>query len=63
MFRSDIDALFMYEENFNLSYRSDIKAAHCWGHDGHIVSLLGFTQLFLENINKIPKNKTIRLIF
>jgi hippurate hydrolase len=33
------------------------------GHDGHMTCLIGFVPLFLEQIQKIPKNKTIRLLF
>jgi metal-dependent amidase/aminoacylase/carboxypeptidase family protein len=50
MFRADIDALEMDEENFDLPYRSTIKCAHMCGHDGHTVCLLGFCALLMENI-------------
>ncbi len=62
-FRSDLDALEMFEENFDLEYRSKTKAAHMCGHDGHIVSLLGGIHKFIKQLPKIPQNHTIRLIF
>jgi len=33
------------------------------GHDGHIVCMLGGLALIVENINKIPSNRKIRIIF
>jgi metal-dependent amidase/aminoacylase/carboxypeptidase family protein len=63
MFRADIDALEMDEENFDLPYRSTIKCAHMCGHDGHTVCLLGFSALLMENIKNVPSNKTLRLLF
>ena len=33
------------------------------GHDGHTVCLLGFAAIFMDHINKIPKDRSIRLIF
>lgn len=33
------------------------------GHDGHVVCLLGFVPFFIKNINKIPSDKVIRLLF
>lgn len=33
------------------------------GHDGHMTCLIGFVPIFLTQISKIPKNKTIRLLF
>ena len=54
----------MTEDNSHLEYESKNKgAAHMCGHDGHVVCLLGFASLFLENIENIPSNKTIRLLF
>lgn len=33
------------------------------GHDGHTACLIGFVPLFLNSLDKIPKNKTVRLLF
>jgi hippurate hydrolase len=33
------------------------------GHDGHTACLVGFTALFLKELNNIPKNKKLRLLF
>ena len=33
------------------------------GHDGHMATLVGFVPMFMAEIDKIPKNKTIRLLF
>lgn len=33
------------------------------GHDGHLACLIGFVPLFLKEIEKIPSNKKIRLLF
>lgn len=33
------------------------------GHDGHTTCLLGGASLILENLDKIPSNRGIRLIF
>lgn len=63
-FRADMDALSMQEENLNLPYKSINKGvAHMCGHDGHVTCLMGFVPLFLEQIKKVPSNKTIRLLF
>ena len=62
-FRADTDALETFEGNEDLPYRSTNQAAHLCGHDGHITALLGGISLFMEKIEKIPKNKEIRLIF
>ena len=61
--RADIDALPMKENNPDLSYRSVNDAAHMCGHDGHSTCLLGGAANILDNIEKIPKNKTVRLLF
>ncbi|EGR30960.1 hypothetical protein IMG5_120230 [Ichthyophthirius multifiliis] len=62
-FRADIDALQMTEQNPHLEYQSVNGAAHMCGHDGHTTCLLGFASLFMEKINEVPSNKTIRLLF
>jgi hippurate hydrolase len=33
------------------------------GHDGHMTCLIAFVPLLLKELCKIPKNKTIRLLF
>lgn len=33
------------------------------GHDGHMTCLVGFVPKFLAHIDKIPSDKTIRLLF
>jgi hippurate hydrolase len=33
------------------------------GHDGHVACIMGFLSLYQKIITKIPKNKTIRLLF
>ena len=33
------------------------------GHDGHTACLVGFVPLFLGQLNNIPSNKTVRLLF
>jgi hippurate hydrolase len=33
------------------------------GHDGHVACIMGFLSLYMKIITKIPKNKTIRLLF
>lgn len=63
-FRADMDALSMTETNQDLEYKSKNKgAAHMCGHDGHMTCLVGFVPLYLQNLSKIPKNKTVRLLF
>ena len=61
-FRADIDALEMKEET-GLDYSSVTEFAHMWGHDGHIAILLATAQFWIKHREKLPKNKTIRLIF
>lgn len=33
------------------------------GHDGHVACLVAFVPKFLAHINKIPSDKTVRLLF
>lgn len=33
------------------------------GHDGHIASLVAFAWKYLHVLDKIPANKTIKLLF
>lgn len=53
----------MDEANLDLPYRSTNGRAHMCGHDGHTTCLLGFAQLFMHHREKIPANKTVRLLF
>ena len=51
-----MDALPMPENNPNLSYKTITPFAHMCGHDGHVVTLLSFTQVLMKNIKNVPKN-------
>ncbi len=63
-FRADMDALPMTESNPELEYRSQVEGVgHMCGHDGHVVCLVAFVPKFLAHIDKIPSDKTIRLLF
>lgn len=61
--RADMDALPMPENNPDLEYRTQTKFAHMCGHDGHMASLMSFTQVYCKNRDKIPSNKMVRLLF
>lgn len=61
--RADMDALPIPENNPHLKYKSVTDFAHMCGHDGHIVTLLSFTEVLMKNIKSIPKNKFVRLLF
>jgi hippurate hydrolase len=54
--RSDIDALPMPENNFDLPYRTTTKFAHMCGHDGHICMLLSGASVICANRDQIPSN-------
>lgn len=60
--RTDIDALPIPENNPHLEYKSQTNCAHMCGHDGHIATLMAAAQVFAHNRDKIPQNKTIRLL-
>ncbi|EAR95244.1 peptidase M20D, amidohydrolase (macronuclear) [Tetrahymena thermophila SB210] len=62
-FRSDIDALDIFEDNPTLPYRSVNSNAHACGHDGHITCALGFISKLMDDIHRIPSNKVIRMLF
>jgi hippurate hydrolase len=58
-----MDALAMREGNNALPYRSTVNAAHMCGHDGHMTCLLAFSAVLVMNLDSIPEDKTIRLLF
>ena len=63
-FRADMDALTMTEDNTHLSYMSKRPGfAHMCGHDGHVACLVAFAWKYIPYLDKIPENKTIRLLF
>lgn len=39
------------------------ETAHMCGHDGHMACLIGFVPLLLSNLEKIPSNRVVRLLF
>ena len=58
-----MDGLLMPEDNPGLEYRSRTKYAHMCGHDGHVAMLLAAAQVVQLNIEKIPQDKCVRLLF
>ena len=68
MFRADLDALRMQEENTEeiIPYRStQSNCAHMCGHDGHIAALIGLAIILNQSSFKkwIPRNVGLRLVF
>ena len=68
MFRADLDALRMQEENTDESipYRSiNPNCAHMCGHDGHIAALVGLAIILNKSSFRslIPSNVGVRLVF
>lgn len=61
--RADMDGLPMPENAADLSYKTTTDHAHMCGHDGHMACLLAAAQVIQSHINKIPKNKGVRLFF
>ncbi len=61
--RADIDALPMPEHNVGLAYKTITEYAHMCGHDGHMAMLLAAAEVICKNKDKIPSNKTVRLLF
>ncbi len=58
-----MDALTMQENDKELPYTSQNKeAAHMCGHDGHMACLIAFVPLLLANLDKIPSNRSVRLL-
>ena len=60
--RADMDALPIPENNPDLEYRTQTDHAHMCGHDGHMATIMAFTQVFCANRDKIPSNKMVRLL-
>ena len=58
-----MDALPIPENNPHLPYKSTTAFAHMCGHDGHMVTLLCAAQALINQRDKIPENKVIRLLF
>lgn len=61
--RCDHDGLPIKEDNPHLEYKSDSEAAHMCGHDGHTTCMLGGISIMFKNLDKIPSNKRIRILF
>ena len=61
--RSDHDALPIVEKNPHLPYASKSNVSHMCGHDGHTACLLGGMALLMDNLEKIPSDRTVRFIF
>lgn len=61
--RADIDALPMPEHNVGLPYITTTPYAHMCGHDGHMAMLLAGAQVMAQSRDKIPSNKSVRLLF
>ncbi len=60
LFRCDMDALPIDEEN-DLEYKSEIKGvSHKCGHDGHMAILVGLAEIFSKNP---PKKGQVILLF
>ena len=58
-----MDALPMPENNPDLEYKSTTDHAHMCGHDGHMATILATTQVLMNNLEKVPSNKIVRLLF
>lgn len=62
--RSDHDGLPIQEENPHLPYMSQNEGCgHMCGHDGHTTCLISAVALIINNLDKIPSNKSFRAIF
>jgi metal-dependent amidase/aminoacylase/carboxypeptidase family protein len=57
-----MDGLAMGEET-GKPYSSKTGAAHMCGHDGHTTNLLGLATILQHNLDLIPSNCKVRLIF
>jgi len=60
--RCDMDALPIPENNQDLEYKTTTSFAHMCGHDGHMTTLLACAQVVASNRDKLPKDKTVRLL-
>lgn len=58
-----MDALPIEETTVGLEYKSKNKNTHACGHDAHMATIVGVGYLLYAKIEKIPSNKTVRLIF
>ena len=61
--RADMDGLPIPENNPNLPYKTKTQHAHMCGHDGHMATLCCAVEVLCKHREKIPENKTIRLLF
>lgn len=62
--RTELDALKMSEENYDLEYRSvNPNAAHMCGHEGHATALIGVAKELIDQLSLIPSNCKVRLLF
>ena len=61
--RADMDGLPIPENNPHLPYKSKTEYAHMCGHDGHMTVLMCTAEVLCKNRDKIPANKTVRLLF
>lgn len=60
--RADIDALRMKDSNLTKTENKD-EFAHILGHDGHASILIATAELLNNWKERIPKNKSVWLIF
>lgn len=60
MLRADMDALPMFEET-DLSFKSNIEAAHTCGHDTHTAMLLGAAKLLKKHESQLEG--CVKLVF
>ncbi|CDW83506.1 amidohydrolase [Stylonychia lemnae] len=60
--RADMDALPIPENNPDLEYKTTNSWAHMCGHDGHMTTLLAAAQVIANNRDKMPSDKTVRLL-
>ena len=60
--RADMDGLPIPENN-DIPYKTKTQYAHMCGHDGHMTTLLSTAQVLVKNKHKLPKGKTVRLLF
>lgn len=62
--RADMDALTMTEKNPDLPYRSSNEGiAHMCGHDLHMACLTGAGRILQRNLDKIPSNCSVQLLY